>query len=292
MTLQNYSIGLSPNGKSVLVNSIRGDSLSVLSSSKERSRSSSSATGLSAVIGGNALWSDDSRHLCSLKALSSSTPWLVHPAELVLATIGQESTNVAKVLGGADHERTQLIACDVTANVAILAVNLMGRFTAVTYVNLQTGAQWAAPWYSYKMNTVQLSGSGQYAATGGGSRGGGEVISTSSGNVVGHFPGQSLGISWLGHLVLVLGDNLQVPEVYDWQTNKVVWTAPGFSGPCPCYSAELATTARPGTDEMAINASHGATEAQFQHHDEYLKATLWFVTKSRAWIVSRDIAPE
>ena len=283
LTLQNYSTVLSPNGTSVLAYSIRGESLSVLSSRQVHTRSSYSL--------GGAIWSDDSRHLCSLKAVSTGTPWLVHPAELVLTTVGQGSRNVAKVFGGADHGGTQLVACDVSAHVAILAVIFMGTVTAMTYVNLHTGSQWTAPWYNYAMGTVQVSGNGEYAATGGGSLGGGKVISTSSGDVVGHFPGQSLGISWLGHNVLVLNDNLEVPQVYDWQTGKVLWTAPGFGGPCPCYGPELASTARPGTDELALNVSHGETEAQFQHHDEYLKATLWFVTRMRSWIVSRDVAP-
>jgi hypothetical protein len=260
---------LAPDGEAMLSTSLRGDVFKVTTPSGEVLERFSAFAGV--------LWGNDSRHLCAIEYSPRQNP-AVQWAKLVVISPGHGTKFVAKVNGGGDEAGDQLIACDVTSRIAVLEGTLFGSGQGVTYVNLATGSQWTAPWYK-NMGSVQLSGNGKYAASGGSSRGG-FVVDTSTGRVVGHFPGAALGITWLGDEVLEIGDNFEVPQLYDWKTHKAVWTAPGFSLRSR-VSLWIYSSSRAGTDDMAVNVTHGGGSSAF----------LWIITPRGATLVSRDVSP-
>lgn len=262
---------LAPDGDAMLSTSLRGTVYKVSTPSGE-------VLGRFSGLGG-VLWGNDSRHLCALEFAPRQSP-AVQSATLVVISPGHGTKTVAKVFGGGEEAGDELIACDITSHFAILEETGFGVGRGITYVNLATGSQWTAPWYKNEgMGSAQLSGNGQYAASGGGSRGG-FVVDTRTGRVVGHYPGQAVGITWLGHYVLEIGDNFEVPQLYDWQTREAVWTAPGFS-PRARISLWIYSASRAGTDDLAVNATHGGNTS----------ASLWIITPRGGTIVSKNVAP-
>ncbi len=259
---------LSPDGERLLVQSVHGAIDSVVAAS-------------GTVLGsfpanGGALWGDDSTHVCVLqlprRLVSSSGPT---EAKLLLVDPGVASRLVAYVVVTA-RARMEVVSCDPAAHVAILETYYRGQGVAVTYVNLGPNArgpvQQPAPWYSYKMGSVELSGNGKFAVTGDGT-----VLNTSTGLAVGKVGGNPVAISWLGHDVVVLGRSDHVAEVVDWQTGTVVWREVSPTS----ERLSLLASSRSGSDELAIELSQGDATA----------VGLWWVSDGGSMLVSRSVAP-
>lgn len=244
--MTDFASALSPNGRRILVQ--RGQLISVMTVSG-RLVGSFPANG--GVLGRN-----DSVHVCALR-LPAHLSATSTKATLLLEDPGHAGRVVAQVPGTSDHTDTWLVACDPARNVAAVETSLMGRGVAVTYVNLSTGAQSAAPWYRPdQMGTVEISGDGRFAVTQGGL-----VVQTATGNVVGHVTGEPIGISWLGHVVVVMAENFQNPEVIDWATHRVVWRYRSHVAPCPCSSIWAIASSRANSDDVAVNVPYRADRA-------------------------------
>jgi len=267
----NASSALAPDGRRLTVASVRGTMTTVLGLSGKILGRFSENYGIR--------WADDSVHLCALNLPAHLRPTASSRAALVLQDPGHGRRVVASVPGTGDHEDNELIACSTARHVAIIETIFMGSGRAVTYVNLQSGKQWPAPWYNYMMGSVEVSGNGRYAVTVAG-----DVIDTSTGKVVAHTPKQPAAISWLGHEVVLIAPPWYEPEVYNWQTHRVVWrVAPPARG-CPCASPWVFTSARMGSDEVAVNVQSTSQRAS-------RTGELWLISTRGAREIARDVAP-
>ena len=193
------------------------------------------------------LWANDGVHVCVLR-LPSHLSAASTKATLILEDPGHGGRVVAQVPGTADHTNTWLVACNPAQHVAAVETSIMGMGYAVTYVNLKTGAQSSASWYRPdQMGTVEISGDGRFAVTNGG-----QVVQTSTGKIVTHVAGQPIAISWLGHVVVVMADDSQNPEVVDWATHQVLWRYRAHVGRCPCSSIWAIASSRMNSDDVAV----------------------------------------
>jgi hypothetical protein len=259
---------LSPDGERVLVHSMHGAVDSVVTTS--------GTTIGSFPANGGALWGDDSLHVCVLqlpRRVVSSSGSL--DAKLLLVDPGVASELVAYVVVSA-RAQMKIVSCEPAAHVAVLETYFRGQGVAVTYVNLAArgpaAAQDPAPWYTFTMGSVELSGNGKYAVTRDGT-----VLNTSTGLAVGTVGGTPVAISWLGHDVVVLSGDDQVAEVVDWQTGVAIWREPSPTG----EALSLLASSRSGSDELAIDLSQGDAST----------VGLWWVANGGSMLVSRNVAP-
>ena len=257
---------LSPSGRRILVE--QGTTVSALTVSGKLIGRFRADDGV--------LWANDSIHVCALRLPAHLTAASAK-ATLMLEDPGHAGRVVAHVPGTADHTDTWLVACDPARHVAAVETSLMGRGFAVTYVNLTTGAQSSAPWYRPdQMGTVEISGDGRFAVTDGGL-----VVQTSTGMVVAHVAGQPVAISWLGHVVVVMADNGQNPEVVDWATHEVLWRYRPHVEGCPCGSIWAIASSRMNSDDVAVNVPLKADRA----------AALWLVRFRGSALHLGSVAP-
>ena len=242
----NSASALSPSGESILVE--RGTTISAMTVSGRLIGRFNADYGV--------LWGNDSVQVCALR-LPAELSATSTKATLILEDPGHGGRVVAQVPGTADHTNTWLVACNPAQHVAAVETSMMGRGYAVTYVNLKTGALSTAPWYRPdQMGTVEISGDSRFAVTEAG-----QVVQTSTGKIVAHVAGQPIAISWLGHVVVVMADDSQNPEVVDWITHKVLWRYRTHVERCPCSSTWAIASSRMNSDDVAVNVPIRADRA-------------------------------
>jgi hypothetical protein len=121
---------LAPNGSRLLLVNKAGLGGEVVSTSGRKLAKLTDAV--------DAIWGDDSQHLCYLH---TPDPRSGRPKNhLELLNPGHSLRTVGLVPSGGDHENVDVVSCDIARNQAIVVTTLMGADTTVTYVNLKTGA--------------------------------------------------------------------------------------------------------------------------------------------------------
>jgi hypothetical protein len=231
---------------------------------------------------GDAVWADDSRHLCDLRPHDVHQAFPDGPADLVLMDPGHGERVVAQVPGYGPHTYPDVLRCSVIDDQAIVADNTMGTNASITEVRLSTGRATTPNWAhpdpqnpAVKADVPAVSGNGRYALEVGTNALGvdSEIVDTTSGSIVGRVSGQPEDISWNGHLVVVsVALQSSILQVVDWRTGVLRWRS-ASPGPGPVPVPAAAVCARPNSDDLALAIT------ELPGHDPG-SAALWLVTPS------------